>query len=195
MFLARIPRSLQLALAGAVLLVSQLSAGPISLGTWYEFSYELPGVPATGCQPNDPNGSFCGPSFGTPSEFLDAPPWTFSVGARGAFFTVTDAFLADSRFEIFNNGVSLGLTSAFTPGVDCLDDPQVCATTPGISSAKLTLTPGSYSITIVPTQGELGVGFLQVSNVPEPASVGLIAAGMAALTFAGSRRKKKEVRS
>src|SRR5205807_246059 len=81
---------------------------------------------ATGCDPADPAGPFCIPSSGTPTEFLDAPPWTFVAPAAGALLTVTDAFLAGDRFQVFDFGASLGLTSAPVGNADCGDDPIPC---------------------------------------------------------------------
>ena len=98
-------------------------AGPIDVGVWYEFTFTDAGVPAVGCFPNDPDGNFGIPSSGTPTTFLDAPPWTITVPDVGALLTVTDAFLSGDRFEIFDFGVSIGLTSPAAEQVDTGDDP------------------------------------------------------------------------
>jgi hypothetical protein len=102
----------------AVFLIAALFAlsapgfcGPISLGTWYQFSFDQPPTPATGCAPDDPTGAFCLASSGTPTSFLDAPPWTFVAPVFGATLRVVDVFAAGDRFEVFDFGTSLGLTS------------------------------------------------------------------------------------
>ena len=96
---------------GLVAVAPALSAGPILSDVWYEFGFTDVGVDATGCDPADPAGAFCIPSSGTPTVFLDAPPWTFLASAAGATLTVTDAFLSGDQFELFDFGASIGLTS------------------------------------------------------------------------------------
>src|SRR5689334_6520660 len=93
--------------------------GALPTNTWEEFAFGAVGVPATGCDPADPAGPFCIGSFGTPTEFLTAPPWTFTAPATGATLTVVDAFDAGDRFEIFDFGASIGFTSAPGRTGDC----------------------------------------------------------------------------
>src|SRR5262249_52433933 len=122
------------ALAGFILAYSLPAvAGPIQSGIFYEFGFSTSGTPATGGDPSDPPGPFCIPSGGTPSSFLDAPPWTFVASSVGAVLRVTDAFRAGDRFQVLDFGVALGLTSAPTGSADCGDDPAVCLQTAGIS--------------------------------------------------------------
>src|SRR5438309_3205405 len=114
-------------------LFAPLYAGPITSGVYWQFSFTDAGVQARGCDP-DPLGGFCLASSGTPTSFLDAPPWTFVAPASGSVLTVTDAFENGDRFQIFDLGVSIGLTSA--PGallVDCGGDPVPCLATAGMS--------------------------------------------------------------
>jgi hypothetical protein len=188
---ARSAAFLACAAAAALLaLAPPVCAGPIPLNTWLEFAVSDPGVGATGCDPDDPNGPFCIPSGGTPTQFLDAPPWTFSAPASGASLRVTDAFESTEQFEVFDFGVSVGLTSppAATAIVDCGDDPVVCFGTAGMSRGTFALASGSHSITIVPTLSLGGAGYFQVvaAAVPEPGGLALLAlglAGIAALRF------------
>jgi hypothetical protein len=177
-------------------LAAPVSAGPITFGDWLEFSVSDPGVDATGCDPNDPNGPFCIPSGGTPTLFLDAPPWTFTAPATGATLTVTDAFESTERFELFDFGVSLGLTSlpAATAVIDCGDDPLVCLATAGMSHGTFTLAAGAHSLTIVPTLSEGGAGYLRVAAataVPEPAVVGLLALALAGMALQRPGRRTR----
>lgn len=167
------------------------SAGPIAANTWYEFAFTDVGVTATGCDPADPAGPFCIPSGGTPTQFLDAPPWTF---AGSATLTVTDAFSSGDRFEIFDFGVSIGLTSppAAVAVVDCGDDPVVCLATAGMSNASFALAAGPHSITIVATSspGGGGAGYLRVAAavVSEPGSLALASLGLLGLALLRNRR-------
>src|SRR5262245_16133740 len=112
--------------------IAPARADVLPLSTWAEFSFTSAGTPATGCGQADPNGNFCVPSSGTPTEFLGAPPWTFT-SSLPSFLTVTDAFQAGDRFQIFDSGMLIGLTSMPSGNADCGDDPVPCLATPGIS--------------------------------------------------------------
>lgn len=151
----------------ATAVVSGAQAGLIPVNTFLEFGFSGAGIPATGCDPADPAGPFCIPSSGTPTSFLDAPPWTFST-ATASTLIVTDAFQSGERFEVFDFGASLGLTSA--PGLsDCSDDPVACLADPAMSQAAFLLAAGNHSLTLAPTlsPGGGGAGYLFVA-VPEP---------------------------
>ncbi len=172
------------------------NAGPITAGTYYQFGFDVAGSPATGCDPADPAGAFCTPSSGTPTSFADAPAWSFTAPASGSELTVTDAFESGDRFEIFDSGVSLGLTSA--PGaagvVDCGDDPVPCLADPSISHGSFLLAAGAHDITIVAAESPsgLGAGYFIVDAtavaLPEPGSLALLALASAGLLLARLRR-------
>lgn len=178
----------------AVALGLRAYAGPIDLGTWYQFSFTDVGVPAAGCDPADPAGGFCIPSSVTPTTFLDAPPWTFAAPG-GILLTVTDAFLAGDIFEAFDFGLSLGLTSVPGDG-DCGDDPVPCLASSFMSSGTFALIVGDHSITIVPT-GSLGggSGYLLVEAVPEPSAWLLLGSGLATLGLVRLKRFRSRLRS
>lgn len=171
----------------AVLLTMPLVAGPIVIGNpdWYEFSWS--GIAAvTGCQPADPAGQLCTASSGGNSQFADAPPWTFT-GA--AYLIVTDAFASLDRFQVFDNAVSLGLTSDPTPGGSCSSDPAVCLLDPHYSQGMFLLGEGSHSITMSQTLNQFsGAGFFRVDAVPEPTTWLLV--GSPLLVFGLLRRRR-----
>ncbi len=174
-------------------LVGPLYGGPITSGVYWEFSFTDAGIQARGCDP-DPLGGFCVASSGTPTSFLDAPPWTFAAPASGSVLTVTDAFESGDRFQIFDFGLSLGLTSA--PGamtVDCGDDPVVCLATTGVSHGMFGLAPGNHSISITPTlSAGGGSGYFAVdaaTAIPEPGTWLLLAIGGATLLALRSRMR------
>ncbi len=169
-----------LCVAVSALWSAPASAGPIALGEWFQFGFTEAGVPATGCDPADPAGPFCFADPGT--GLLDAPPWTFVAPNGGVTLTVSDAFTAGDRFEVFDFGRSLGFTSApGDPRADCGNDPVACLSIAGISRALFTLAAGHHSITIVPilSPGELGSGLLRADAVvPEPATLMLVGSGL-----------------
>jgi hypothetical protein len=177
-------RRLTLALALGALLSAPASAGPIAFDEWLQFGFTDAGTPATGCDPSDPAGPFCTPSSGTPSTFLDAPPWTFTAAGSGATLRITDAFASGDRFEIFDFGVSLGLTSLPTLDVNCGDDPVPCFANASMSTGLFLLPAGNHSLTIIPIAAldGGGSGHFQVEAaaavVPEPATLTLLATGL-----------------
>lgn len=149
-------------LLGAAFAASAVG-GPITVDDplWYEFSWSGLGA-AGGCDA-------CTPSSGGNSQFADAPPWTF-VGP--AVLTVTDAFLRGDQFEVFNNLVSLGFTSAPFGSGTCGSDPVTCLADPSVSSGVFVLGPGAHSITINQLLNDFsGAGYFRVdSTVPEPST-------------------------
>jgi YVTN family beta-propeller protein len=182
-----------LAVLGAWTLVTMVlgppvEAGPLDADTWYEFSYLDVGDPTFGCDPADPGGLFCTPSSGTPTIFGDAPPWTFDLSAA-TVLTVVDAFESGDRFEVFDFGVSIGVTSAPQAGGDCGDDPVPCLADASMSSGLFALGTGAHSITLGVTESGSGSGsgFLRVSEVPEPGVVALVGLGLVAI--GASRRR------
>lgn len=171
-------------------------AGSIVVNTWYEFGFGDVGTFATGCDPADPAGAFCIPSSGTPTTFLDAPPWGFVSGATGSTLTVTDAFSSGDRFQIFDFGTSIGFTSAFVADVDCGDDPVPCLADAGMSHGTFALASGIHSIRIAAAEGGFGAAYLLLQGdvgagptaVPEPATLLLVATGAATALY---RRRRQ----
>jgi hypothetical protein len=104
---------------------------------------------------------------------------------------VTDDGVTGDAFDIFLNGVFLLGTPSVPDGVftGALDGDAAWAD-PGLSKIDFFLLPGQYTITLAVRQTasgfDYGEGFLRaddaplppVSTVPEPATVGLFAAGL-----------------
>lgn len=174
----------------AVAISTPAMASQIALGNFYEFGFSTAGVAATGCDPADPAGPFCISSSGTPTTFAGPAPWTFQAPVFGAVFTITDAFTAGDRFEVFDFGISRGLTSAPSGSADCGDDPIPCLATSGISKGTFLLAGGNHSLSIVPvvsTGG--GAGYFRVDAVPEPGTWILFGTGLAAVGIFRNRRR------
>jgi hypothetical protein len=165
-------------------------AGAIAPDTFLQFSFNG-AVQAVGCDPADPAGAFCIGSSGTPTDILDAPPWTFTAPASGSTLLVTDVLTIGDRFEVFDFGATLGLTSAPIGSDNCGDDPVVCLGDSNSSKRTYTLAPGAHSITVRSLTAALGTGYLKVSAVPEPATVLAIVIGMLAALSAGRVRRRR----
>jgi hypothetical protein len=162
-------------------------AGAVPFNSFMQFATEGATL-ATGCQLADPLGAFCTPSSGTPTDVLDAPPWTFTAPQPGAILLVTDVFLAGDRFEVFDFGSSLGSTSAPVGSGDCGDDPVVCLSDPNVSKRSFVLAAGNHSITIYGLTAGSATGYLNVAAVPEPSTLVLLALGGLAAVFSFRRR-------
>ena len=177
------------ALTMALGLVGSAHAGPIAFNTWYEFGFTDAGIAATGCDPADAAGPFCIASSGTPTTFLDAPPWTF-LAMAGTTLTVVDAFTVGDRFEVFDFGAPVGTTSLPIGTGDCGDDPVPCLADPSVSHGIFGLAAGPHSISIVPLSSldGGGSGYLQVAavGVPEPGSIVLLSESLIVLALVGA---------
>lgn len=169
---------------GVLLAAAQpVFAGPIVFDTFLQFSFDINSSPAVaGCAPDDPDGNFCLASSGTPTGFLDAPPWTFVAPAAGAKLTVIDVFESGDVFEVFDFGSLIGSTSVPVANVDCGDDPVACLATAGMSFGVFALSAGAHSLTMTVAQApsDSGSGYLQVAAVPEPATLALVLGALAA---------------
>jgi hypothetical protein len=164
---------------------SSATASPISVdGAWHEFVFDAGGA-AAGC--------FGGCVATTNPVAADAlsPPWTFSGAAT---VTVLDLFLQGDTFELFDNLVSLGVSSL--PGDDntCVADVTCALADPSYSRLVVDLGSGSHSLTINNVASASlfgGAAVFQVAPstitsqepipaaVPEPASLLLLASGLA----------------
>ena len=172
---------------------SALIAGPsfgdviAADGSYYEFIGFTVGSPVQPC-----NG-LCLPSINPVGILYTATtPWTFSGPGN---LLVLDLFLSGDQYEVFDNNVSLGLTS--TPpgteiqcGLPALADITCSINSPEFSRRNYSLGAGAHSITINymrTTSVNHSGGALQLSPVPEPAGILLICAGLGMAGFVPRR--------
>ncbi len=182
-------------------------ASPLSSGIWYEFYWDAgvaapaSNVPTAGCT----TSPFCPVNPPSDITFADTPPWTYTAGAGGAVFTVTDVAEAGDSFNVYDFG-SLILATPTVPdngyicGTTDTDyvDPAVCVSDPNLSHGEVDLAPGSHSLTIIARDAPAGDGvgdfILEPEPIPEPALgllSGTIIAGLAAL----KRHRARTMRS
>jgi len=150
---------------------------------WYEFKHTAVGVVATGCE-----GIQCFPDSEGKSVAAPDGPWEFECPAEGCWIKVTDAFINGDVFEIFDDGSSIGETSAVpNDKSDCgtfdgdiqsnpdiminggwvFLDPDTCFMDDTKSSSGMfILGSGPHSITIKPTvtAAEAGSWFFKIET-------------------------------
>jgi len=107
---------------------------------------------------------------------------------------VTDDFMKGDRFEVYDFGVSIGLTS-LVPTVSGVEvGPDAAYADPTYGSGVFTLPPGAHSITLFAIQNPytVGRGYLKVEEadyIPEPTTLALLSLG--ALGVVRARRRKR----
>lgn len=170
------------AAAAIVLLSGVAHADPIVPnppgGPWYDFQWSGVNTDATPFTGSHPPDTIAAP----------AAPWTFT-GPHRLF--VVDCCVRVDRFNIFDSGSLVGLTSVPGGGTASDLDPDVLWLDPLTSKGIFEFGGGSHSITIQAVTGSLstGRGFFRLEAIPEPASLLLLGIGAAAA--AGWRRRRR----
>jgi hypothetical protein len=118
---------------------------------------------------------------------------SFSVTLNGpGILNVTDAGLTGDIFQVFDNGIALGVTSApnTTNSVDMNVNFDAAFASSDWSHGKWTLGAGSHLITGIATTSAFGsgTGAIQVIAVPEPTSYAMLMAGLGLIGLIARRR-------
>lgn len=172
-------------------LVAQAQASTISLSAdnqWNEFSVDDFSSISTGVEWIDTSNSNS-LNFGTANTYQ----FTVASGYKG-FLSVVDAGFAGDRFQVFNNGQSLGLTSLTSNSIDYSNNFDSNLLDANFSSTVFELAAGTYSITgelastLQPFNATNGALKLEVAAVPLPGALGLFLGGMSLLALVRRRR-------
>ena len=160
-------------------------------GSFHQFRFGVAGTPsaaASSC------GGICTATTNPVAEQTSSPPWTFS--GPGTLF-VLDLLVVGDRFEVFDNLVSLGITSVVVnDGANPCGGNIGCATgNLAYSQASFALGAGSHSVTLNVVQNAAGFtageGVFRVSAnaVPEPGSLMLVVTGFLGVGLVARRRR------
>jgi hypothetical protein len=160
------------------------SASPIVSNQWYAFCFGSVGSALSGG-----SGGCVSNGVDPPSILAPTPAWTITLPTGGELI-VTDAFLPGDRFELSNNGVTLGDTSVpTTHGTTCTNDITACLTDSDFSSGIFVLPAGFDTITGVALVSPFvsGGAYFEVTQaaqpMPETASLASFIAGLIGLAF------------
>lgn len=173
------------------LLAAQANASTISLsasGQWTEFAIDSWSAKTGGVEWIDLNDSNS-PDFGSASIYH----FTIDSGFRG-LLNIVDGGFAGDRFQIFNNGQALALTSDTTNSSDYSNDFSLNLDNPNFSQGLFTLSPGTYNLTgelfstLQPFTATNGALKLDVTAVPVPNSFGLLLCGVSLMAYLQRRR-------
>jgi hypothetical protein len=175
-------------------------------GQWLAFGVDETSGPSDNSLAWIDNDYSNAPGFGTPARY----DFTIGAGQVGRL-TVVDADFAGDTFQVFNDGVLLGQTSAVPQGIygqtaDVGYDFDAALANASFSRVVYNLGEGSYRITgqlvqsvqlqseglnhnpvFTPLNATTGGISLSVTAVPEPSTAALVLAALAVTVFVSRR--------
>jgi hypothetical protein len=192
-------RSLMLAtVLAATSLASQATTVNLAAdGQWNAFTVDALSSLSGGVEWIDGNDSNA-QGFGSALNYS----FTIAAGQQG-LLTVVDANFAGDTFQVFNQGVLLGTTSAvpqtsYDTALDLGDDHDAALLSPAFSHRTFALGAGTYSISGALAQSVLldgqdlnatgGALKLSVSAVPEPGTGILLLSALGVIGLVATRR-------
>jgi hypothetical protein len=171
--------------------IAQAQANTITLaanGQWNEFNVDDFSSASQGVEWIDLSDSNSA-TFGSALTYQ----FTIAHGFEG-FLNVVDAGFAGDRFEIFNNGQSLGVTDNTTNSNDYSNNFADNLNNLHFSKGVFSFNEGTYNITgnlfstLQPFNATNGALKLDVTPVPLPGTLGLLLCGLFIRAFAHRRR-------
>jgi hypothetical protein len=167
------------------------SAAPISVGTWYDFHFTGINSPLTA-------GSAASTAVNPATTHAPSGSWDFTLLNPGVLFVI-DYFLPGDVFELFNGPTSLGMTSPAGRSATCDNSISCAVANAAFSKGAFQLSAGTYSITGIVRSSPHGSGAgafqvsenpRQVSEVPIPAALPLLAGGLGLLGWIARRNRR-----
>jgi hypothetical protein len=157
-------------------------------GSWLEFQFDAGGT-AEDCLVG------CVTTTNPVASAALAPPWTFSGAAT---VTILDLFLSGDTFELFDNLVSVGVSSLPTVDGECGNNIGCALGDFSYSRLVVDLGPGTHSLTINNVASATAGGGAAVfrvapsTTVPEPASMLLLSGALAVGLAARIRARRRD---
>ncbi len=167
-------RKLIISLVLCTLYIPSAKAIPLTVnGGWYYFTF-----PGQLSIPFDP-------SFSWEQDFS-------FVLTKPALLKVQDIGSGGDTFQVYDNGITIGTTSALFPeNTGAYFDPNLAALDPALDQGSFLLSAGNHTISgseINNTTDSGGGAYLRVDTIPEPTIITLLAIGCVACSI--NRRKK-----